>query len=198
MTTPDTSAEVERIRATETTGDCLDALAEAGLRGEMIVAGHAGHMLFDAARAVARLLDERDALRERVADLSRRHDLVASLSMRRTKALDEAREEIDRLRALLPSPAATSRAWRTAAEIVEVQIAAEREWRPEHRRGERDVANSIAAHIRDRARTQSGTRDEGGDVDGDTLRRCAEDVDGCTTLGELEGLVAKWREVRGG
>lgn len=67
-------------RKIENVGDCYDVFAEAGLP-KPIVTGPASHTLFPAARGVAKLLDERDALRARVAEVERERD-AARLAIR--------------------------------------------------------------------------------------------------------------------
>jgi len=99
--------------------------------------------------------------------------------------------EIAAARALLPSPAAVRQARLVAAEIVAEWI----ERMPTLPSADaRSAANIAASHIRDRADTHSGVHDEGGDVDERELLVLAQRVDRCTTLGELEELIAKWRE----
>lgn len=102
--------------------------------------------------------------------------------------------EIAAARARLPSPESVTRARLAAAEIVEVQIAQTTHWDPDSARW---VANVAAQHIRDRADTHVDPSEEG-HADPGTLLMLAQQVGRCTTLGELEALVAQWREVSGG
>lgn len=225
VTTPDTSAEVERIRASdlvaaqfgltahltrerwgcdpETSGDgalgTLTALATgecADLFPTDVLAIRRVMADYEIARAhrdrLAERLDEVAAERDALVDDRDEWQRVArAMECRR----NGAEAERDALAARLPSPESVTRARLVAAEIVETHVAAAR-LTGNGLAAPRLIANDAADHIRDRARQQSGVHDQGGDVDADTLRRLAEDVDGCATLGQMDELVSEWREVR--
>lgn len=192
MTAPDTSAEVERIRALWARVDLADRPSydadEASDPGDGWAPGTGVTSLYvGGAEALVLRWHTPDG---RALALDLPEQIAALLA-----ALDRVTAERDTLAARLPSPESVTRARLVAAEIVEVLIGLARD---DGALPDRLVANAVAAHIRDRADTHAGTCDEGGDVDERELLACAQRVDRCTTLGELEAIVREWREVSGG
>lgn len=177
MTTPDTSAEVERIRAL---WDGVHVDRPHHTR-------YASWCAPDADGALSETVEARwwDSVGCERA-LGAPDDIATLLA------------EIDRLRAQLPDPAAVQCAREMAARVIgdQVEILA-----PVQGSDEAAAiiiarhASRLVATLYDLARTVRARTDEGGDVDHLTLLDVALRVDACTSLDELESIARELREV---